>query len=929
MIQRRILLAILLATWFMLVFAFGDSVDGAPSDVAYQTHGLNFSPYIEDDEDPNMGGSQITNVELEERIDLIAPYAEWIRTFACNDDLSEAGMYAHVAGLKAAVGAWLGRNPAENDSQITRLIELAKEGHVDIAIVGSEVLLRGDLSETDLIHYINEVKDSLDGAGVDIPVTYADVYGMLLGHPNVISAVDVVFANYYPYWEGRKIDYAIAYVHRQHRQLVDAAGGKEVIVSESGWPSCGNQIGEAVPSLENASFYFMNFVSWARANNVKYFSFEAYDEGWKARYEGPQGACWGIWNKEGNLKPGMQSVFDGDTTADNWSAPIPDAPIIDFAALPGIIETNIPTFIVAGFTEPNNAVWLNGTPLSSDAIDADGNFAFAAPLVGGDNSLSLVITSGEDTVAIAEKVVRFNETFCTYGNRLLYVNSVPGEGVPGLPGTIVIDLDNSSLLGLIEGKYVVGISPDGSEVYASDRTVISTRTHRELRTLAFTQDIPINGFIVSPDGDRLYSRNERLDVPSNTLLDNLPLDITTGSSWCSAPIPGGPTIADGGGHIYCRNNVSIIDTEGNTFLNTGITGYFMSDIAFAPDSSKILVSEYSYESGNLDVYDSNTFEALGTIYGLGDFAGEIAFSKDGERAVVGSAGNPAHGNGRVSVVSLDTLKMVSQIPALLADNLATSGNNEFFVSCGESGLFRRLGVDVFVLEPYGSLVRTKTFFLGINGFKASACKPANDQIRRIVFKPAKGSTGVTFASAYATGKNGYVTLSWWVAVDVSASSFRIERSEMPRDGYTRLQLVVLRDSQDSFSCVDRTVEPGRTYWYRIVLVGPPSEESYGPIEVRVDTVPVAYHVYQSYPNPSNPLCTIRYAIARAGHVSLRVFDVSGTLVRTLADGWREPGVYSEVWDGRGGDGTALPSGVYFYRLEAADFVATRKMVLLH
>jgi hypothetical protein len=59
-----------------------------------------------------------------------------------------------------------------------------------------------------------------------------------------------------------------------------------------------------------------------------------------------------------------------------------------------------------------------------------------------------------------------------------------------------------------------------------------------------------------------------------------------------------------------------------------------------------------------------------------------------------------------------------------------------------------------------------------------------------------------------------------------------------------------------------------------------------------------------------------------------VFDVSGTLVRTLADGWREPGVYSEVWDGRGGDGTALPSGVYFYRLEAADFVATRKMVLL-
>jgi flagellar hook assembly protein FlgD len=63
-------------------------------------------------------------------------------------------------------------------------------------------------------------------------------------------------------------------------------------------------------------------------------------------------------------------------------------------------------------------------------------------------------------------------------------------------------------------------------------------------------------------------------------------------------------------------------------------------------------------------------------------------------------------------------------------------------------------------------------------------------------------------------------------------------------------------------------------------------------------------------------------------VSLLVFDVSGSIVRTLVDAWRDPGVYNELWDGRGDDGNALPSGVYFYTIDTGEFKATRKMVLL-
>jgi len=191
-----------------------------------------------------------------------------------------------------------------------------------------------------------------------------------------------------------------------------------------------------------------------------------------------------------------------------------------------------------------------------------------------------------------------------------------------------------------------------------------------------------------------------------------------------------------------------------------------------------------------------------------------------------------------------------------------------------------------------------------------------------------GFTGLTFASAVATAANGCVTLSWQMGIEAPAASFMICRSESLDGEFLALDVPIIRDSPLSFSSTDCSVVPGKTYWYKIVLLSPAGEEAYGPIEVRVDAVPTAYKAYQSYPNPFNPVCTIRYDISSACRTSLKVFDVSGRVVRTLVDAWREPGVYGEVWDGKCDDGSALPSGVYFYRLEAGDFVATRKMVFL-
>lgn len=82
------------------------------------------------------------------------------------------------------------------------------------------------------------------------------------------------------------------------------------------------------------------------------------------------------------------------------------------------------------------------------------------------------------------------------------------------------------------------------------------------------------------------------------------------------------------------------------------------------------------------------------------------------------------------------------------------------------------------------------------------------------------------------------------------------------------------------------------------------------------------------PNPFNPSTTIHYEIGGTNAVTLRVYDVSGRLVRTLVDAQRSPGAYDARWDGRDDRGRGVASGVYFYRLHAGDFSQTRRMVLL-
>jgi hypothetical protein len=101
-----------------------------------------------------------------------------------------------------------------------------------------------------------------------------------------------------------------------------------------------------------------------------------------------------------------------------------------------------------------------------------------------------------------------------------------------------------------------------------------------------------------------------------------------------------------------------------------------------------------------------------------------------------------------------------------------------------------------------------------------------------------------------------------------------------------------------------------------------------PVVTGVPEVAPTFSLAQNYPNPFNPTTSIRYELSMATNVRLLVFNTSGQQVRTLVNDWRGAGPHLTQWDGRDDSGKRVASGVYFYRLQAADRVETRRMILL-
>ncbi len=100
------------------------------------------------------------------------------------------------------------------------------------------------------------------------------------------------------------------------------------------------------------------------------------------------------------------------------------------------------------------------------------------------------------------------------------------------------------------------------------------------------------------------------------------------------------------------------------------------------------------------------------------------------------------------------------------------------------------------------------------------------------------------------------------------------------------------------------------------------------VETEDPLIPDEFIVHQNFPNPFNPETEIRFALTKDSHVVVRLFNVFGQEIRTLADTHYEAGFHSVRWEGKDSNGSPVASGIYLYQIQAGDFSQVRKMSLI-
>ena len=273
-------------------------------------------------QDPLVEGTRVSAAQIDEDLAFLSHYTRCIRTYSVDDGGADVLVSARRYGLKVLHGVWISNDREKTRRQIETTVALAKD-YADVVtavVVGNEVLLRGEMSPSDLIAYIREIKSR-----VAQPVTYADVWEFWLRYPDVQNAVDFVTVHILPYWEDFPIPARLAAAHVESiREKVAAAfPGKEIVIGEFGWPSAGRMREGARPSPSNQGRVIAETLAMAEREHFRVNIIEAFDQPWKRALEGVVGGYWGI--------------FDRATGAPKFGAAVSDHPHWLALAAAGIV----------------------------------------------------------------------------------------------------------------------------------------------------------------------------------------------------------------------------------------------------------------------------------------------------------------------------------------------------------------------------------------------------------------------------------------------------------------------------------------------------------------------------------------------------------------------------------------------------------------
>jgi glucan 1,3-beta-glucosidase len=264
----------------------------APIDPAARLDCVSYAPY-RGDQNPLTPGLVIGREHIAADLAQLAGISNCVRTYSTGNGLDQLPGIAEKVGLKVLLGIWIGTSRLENTRQIETAVELVKQYPQTVSgvIVGSEVLLRGEMIPSDLTRIIRSVK-----ARVGVPVTYADVWEYWLRNREVADAVDFVTIHILPYWEDMPIAarFAASHIATIRSRAAVAFPGKEILIGEVGWPSMGRMREGALPSRTNQARVISEVLNLAKQEKFRVSLIEAYDQPWKRQFEGTVGSSWGL-----------------------------------------------------------------------------------------------------------------------------------------------------------------------------------------------------------------------------------------------------------------------------------------------------------------------------------------------------------------------------------------------------------------------------------------------------------------------------------------------------------------------------------------------------------------------------------------------------------------------------------------------------------
>ena len=299
---------------------------------------VDYGPYL-NGETP---GTPVSEAQIDQNLATIATIGNAVRIYTVEDNQSYVVYDAANYGLQVIPSVYLD-NPNSNGASDPRptfstiiaqnpaikkelddLIAVLNDPRTNLAnipfvVIGNEEISQvGGWYDGSIIDAINYVK-SRTPAGIKFTTAKSAGGQYYINNPaapsdhhtNLGAAVDVIYANILPYWEFVPIGQAVNQVVTEYQELTATYPGKQIVISETGWPSGGSPNGSAVPSLANEQTFWQQFITTANQDGIPYGAFEAFDEPWKSSSipGNTVDASWGLYNDNGIAKTSVTTLL--------------------------------------------------------------------------------------------------------------------------------------------------------------------------------------------------------------------------------------------------------------------------------------------------------------------------------------------------------------------------------------------------------------------------------------------------------------------------------------------------------------------------------------------------------------------------------------------------------------------------------------------